>query len=321
MIDRLEKIVRRNRNFQKRFFADRGLDIDKLSPADMVYWTKDYVLHIEGELHELMGETNWKMHKIGGAPPIISNIKEEWIDSLKFLIGLANIWGFNADDIMEEFERKSQVVEYRYGMEQRLRSISPQDSVVAVDIDGVLNEYPRVFYNWLIENAPEFQGRQYLDRLTVNEKIDSSRYLELKDIYRQSGAKRYQAVREGARELLNGIRAAGGTVILLSKRPFWKFSRIYADTLEWLDNNGLRFDAVLFDRDKHCKILKDFPGLVAMVEDNPNVAREILSIGKPVVLVRGDMNIGIEVTGAKHADGPIEALNIITELLKEKNNG
>ncbi len=315
-MDRFEKIVKRNCDFQRRFFSDRGLDIDNLSEKDIVHWTKQYVLHLEGELHELMSETNWKMHKIGGAPPIISNIKEEWIDCLKFLLGLANIWGFTADDIEEEFERKSQVVEYRYGMEQRLRSISPQDKVVAVDIDGVLNEYPKVFYDWLILNAIEFKGTKTLNDTLVKNTIDVKRYLELKDEYRQSGAKRYQAVRDGAKELLNGIRAAGGTVILLSKRPFWKFSRIYADTLQWLDSNGLRFDAVLFDRNKHHKILNDFPNLIAMVEDNPSIASEILSIGKPVILVTGSINIGINVTGAQRVKGPVEALEEIIKLLK-----
>lgn len=312
-----EKILARQYEFNRRFFADRGLgDLSLLSPTDRVAWTKQFVLHVEGELHELLRETNWKMHRVGGTPVVMGNVLEEWVDCLKFLLGLANVWGFSAAQIEEEFLRKSQVVEYRYGMEQRLRAVSPTDAIVGVDIDGVLNDYPEHFLSHVAEEVGREETLAELRKI-----VGVKRYNELKDAYRQSGAKREQGVKPGAKELLDGIRSAGGTVVLLSKRPYWRFSRIYADTLEWLELNGLRFDAVLFHREKHRKIVDDFPGLVAMVEDDPAVVREVLSVGKPVVMVAGELNAGVEVPGALAVSGPEEALEAVRALLKERRDG
>ncbi len=187
------------------------------------------------------------------------------------------------------------MVEYRYKMERRLSAISPTDPVVAVDIDGVLNDYPAEFCEWLVRTAPEFKGRGNVPFLSVaRAELGSKRYLELKDVYRESGEKREQRVRSGAKDLLDGLRAHGFTVVLLSRRPYWKFYRIYADTLEWLDHNGLNCDAVLFHREKHRKIIDSFPGLVAMIEDDPKVADEVRAAGYPVILVRSEINAGIE---------------------------
>jgi hypothetical protein len=320
----LEEIWRRQLAFNRRFFADRGLDLSELSRADRIHWTKQFVLHVEGELHELLRETDWKMHRVAVNPVRRGNVLEEWVDCFKFLLGLANVWGFTEADVLEEFRRKSQVVEYRYGMEQRLRAISPHDRVVGVDIDGVLNDYPVDFCEWLVRSVPEFSYERRGDvpfLSTVKRELGPRRYLELKDAYRESGEKRTQRVREGAKELLDGTRAAGGTVVLLSKRPYWRFSRIYADTLEWLDRSGLRSDAVLFHPEKHRKIVDDFPGLVVMVEDDPAVAREVLAVGKDVILVEGELNKGVEVPGSRRVPGPAEALAEVSVLLKERNDG
>lgn len=302
--------------FNRRFFADQGLgDVRLLSPTDRVAWTKQFVLHVEGELHELLGETDWKMHRRREDPVVRSNVLEEWVDVFKFLLGLANVWGFSAAEIEEEFYRKTQVVEYRYGMEQRLRSILSSERVVAVDIDGVLSDYPDVFCEWVTQRFPgEVEGGDLPFLSQLRKHVGARRYLELKDLYRQSGAKRTLRVRPGAKALLDGIRAAGLSVVLLSARPYWRFSRIYADTLEWLDANGLRHDAVLFHPEKHRKIVEDFPGLLAMVEDDPIVAAEVVSAGVPVVLVTNQLNERREVPGASRVPDPVAVLEVILKL-------
>lgn len=315
-----EEIYARQEAFNRRFFADRGLGSpEDFSSRDRVEWTKQFVLHVEGELHELLGETSWKMHRPLREEVVRSNVLEEWVDCLKFLLGLANVWGFSAGELEAEFLRKTAVVEHRYGMEQRLRAISPTDRIVAVDVDGVLSDYPDVFVEWAVHNTPELEGRGDLPFLsTLKAELGARRYLELKDEYRESGAKRSLRVREGAKALLDGLRAAGFAVVLLSARPYWRFSRIYADTLEWLEANGLRHDAILFDPEKHRRIVRDFPGILALVEDDPIVAAEVSSAGGilPVVLVENQLNRGLEVPGAFRASGPAEALKILGEILK-----
>jgi len=319
MSEAFKDLLARQLEFNLRFFADRGLgDVRLLSARDRVEWTKQFILHVEGELHELLGETSWKMHRPSRDEAVRSNVLEEWVDCFKFLLGLANVWDFSAAEIEAEFHRKTSVVEYRYGMEQRLRAIRPGvDHLVGVDIDGVLSDYPDVFCEWVCQTVPEFSFEKRGDLpflSTLREELGSKRYRELKDRYRESGAKRSQRVRPGAKALLDGLRAAGFSVILLSARPYWRFSRIYADTLEWLAENGLRHDAVLFHPEKHRKILEDFPGLLAMVEDDPVVAAEMVSVGVSVVLVSNQLNERQEVPGAVRVAGPIEALEAILEI-------
>jgi len=328
--DSFKEILSRQLDFNLRFFRDRGLgDVRTLSPRDRVDWTKQFILHVEGELHELLAETPWKMHRQMDEGMIRGNVLEEWVDAFKFLLGLANLWEFSAEEIVEEFTRKTAVVEYRYGMEQRLRAISPGSKrVVAVDIDGVLSDYPDVFCEWVVQNfREEVEGgdlstnfiadvglvsRPFLSQL--RKQVGARRYLELKDLYRQSGAKRTLRVRSGAKALLDGLRAAGLTVVLLSARPYWRFSRIYADTLEWLEANGLRHDAVLFDREKHRKILERFPGLLVMIEDDPVIAAEVVSTGVPVVLVNNQLNELRDVNGALRVDSPFAALEAVLKI-------
>ena len=308
----LSSVWERQRVFNERFFRDAGLDLAGLSSADRITWTKAFVLHVENELHELLRTTSWKMHRRADDSPVVrSNVREEWVDAFKFLLGLAQVWGFEPGELFEEFHRKSSVVEFRYKMERRLAAIAPDDPVVAVDIDGVLNEYPAEFCEWLVRTAPEFEGRGDVPHLsTAKDELGPRRYLELKDAYRESGEKRNQRVRAGAKELLDGLRSNGFSVVLLSKRPYWRFYRIFADTLEWLERNGLFADAVVFHPEKHRQILESFPNLVAMIEDDPKVAAEVRGAGYEVILVRSELNEGIE--GERVVERPDEALAKIT---------
>lgn len=318
---KFSEILSKQMEFNRRFFLDRGLgDVRLLSPTDRVHWSKEFVLHVEGELHELLGETSWKMHRQTFDPVVRSNVLEEWVDCFKFLLGLANVWDFSPEELEEEFLRKTQVVEYRYGMEQRLRAISPNSQkVVGVDIDGVLNDYPQEFCEWLLRNAEEFRDRGDVPFLsTAKEELGPRRFLELKDKYRESGEKRRQRVRAGAKKLLDGLRAEGMSVVLLSARPYWRFSRIYADTLEWLDAGGLRHDAVLFHQEKHRKIVESFPDLLAMVEDDPVIASEVAAVGIPVVLVTNELNKSRVVDGVTRVDGPEEVLAAVLSIASQK---
>jgi phosphoglycolate phosphatase-like HAD superfamily hydrolase len=309
----LQEVWSRQLEFNARFLRDKGVDLGALSAADRAAWTRQFVLHIENELHELLRTTSWKMHRRADDSPVVrSNVREEWVDAFKFLLGLAQVWGFEPGELLEEFHRKSTVVEFRYRMEAKLAAIAPTDPVVAVDIDGVLNDYPRSFLRW-VEKRPGMLGVRpglrtsgWATLRELRDDVGPRKFLELKDSYRESGAKRDQGVRPGAKELLDGLRSNGLPVVLLSKRPYWRFYRIYADTLEWLERNGLFADAVLFHPEKHRQILESFPKLLAMIEDDPRVAEEVRAAGYDVVLVRSELNEGID--GENVVERPDEAL-------------
>lgn len=108
------KVYRHQYAFNQRFFETLGLALADLSTEERERWTKEFVIHIGDELHEFLRETRWKMHKRGEDRPVVrANLLEEWVDVLKFLLGLANLWGFDASEIVREYYRKSAVVEER----------------------------------------------------------------------------------------------------------------------------------------------------------------------------------------------------------------
>ncbi|MHC4574029.1 MAG: nucleoside triphosphate pyrophosphohydrolase family protein [Planctomycetota bacterium] len=101
--------------FNRRFFADSGVDLGRLSDHELADWSKEFILHVEDELHELLRETSWKMHlRDDTSPAVRSKVLEEWTDAFKFLLGLAQIWGFTPEEAAEEFRRKSKLVEARW---------------------------------------------------------------------------------------------------------------------------------------------------------------------------------------------------------------
>lgn len=309
------QMFRRQLKFNEKFFSDRGLDIRELLLEERVKWSKEWILHLERELHEILGETNWKMHRTTVKSVVESNVLEEWIDSFKFLLGLAQLWGFDKDEIVREYARKSSVVEYRYSMDRRLEKVRLSGvKVVGVDIDGVLNDYPGCFLQWVkINEGVHANALRFL-----KDKVGLRRYLELKRAYRESGEKVNQVVREGSREFLSRLRLLGFAVVALSKRPYWRYHRIYADTLEWFEKNRIVVDAILFHPEKHRKIVEDFPNLVAMVEDDPDVSREVVAIGVPVALVHGELNRGADVVGARRFLGFRGVLEWIEGLTSEE---
>lgn len=311
--DRLSQLWSRQLRFNKRVWTDRGEGVDNLSPRELSARVKDYVLHIEGELHELLGELDWKMHSRLEKRLERGNALEEYIDVMKYVFGLGQVFQFTPEEIVREFLRKSEVVEYRYAMERRLREI-PSENVVAVDLDGVLNDYPACFVEWVNkewQHAIDWTG-PFVTYAELRMKMDPRAFDHVKDEYRRSGAKRVQGVRDGAREMMDSLREHH-KVVVISSRPYERFSRIFADTLDWADKRNIEFDALLFHKEKHRKILKDFPRLIAMIEDDPVIAAEVARTGVTVILVENEMNIGVEVHGVKRVKTLKEATDLILD--------
>ena len=69
--------------------------------------TKDMVLYLLEEVHELLRETNFKTHKKVRKPVDPENIKEELADIAAFYFNLALIWDVTAEQLIEAFKKKN----------------------------------------------------------------------------------------------------------------------------------------------------------------------------------------------------------------------
>jgi len=117
-VSRFSKFMLANMRSRQSRFNKNFMDFNKLSFEDRQMLTEKWILYIQAELTELLDETNWKLHRPGKEIEK-SKILNEWIDSLKFLLGIADIWGFDNAEIFKAFHDKSDFVEKRFQEEEK----------------------------------------------------------------------------------------------------------------------------------------------------------------------------------------------------------
>jgi hypothetical protein len=130
-------------------------------------------------------------------------------------------------------------------------------NVVIIDIDGVLADYRLGLLFWIRQSCPELSQAANQHVLRTDTWIDQHtmgityrKWLETLEMFRMSGGKQAIPVCAGAADLLNRLRADGKEIVLLTSRPIDIYSNIYRDTVEWLRNNRLSYDLLLWSKSK-----------------------------------------------------------------------
>jgi hypothetical protein len=127
----------------------------------------------------------------------------------------------------------------------------------------------------------------------------SVRYEFIKSSYRQSGWKAKMPAEPYASEFTQKLHNIGYKVIILTARPYKEYYTIYPDTLNFLKDSNIYFDAIIWDENKHLKIIKEFPNLSFLVDDSNDVAIEVAKEGYNVfeivnkghnILIPSDLN-------------------------------
>ena len=281
----LDKIWEIQKKFNSKF-----VDYETISDDDNITikedFTQKYALWLMGEVQELLREINFKSHRKVHRV-IESNLKEEWIDIFKYWLSIGLGWGWKPEDFMKEFERKSNVVELRYEQEVA-NDLLLEKNLVAFDIDGVLADYPLWFQKFIQKKTGIWLDVKSYDLYgEYGAVLGQERIRELKHEYRETGEKRNIPLCDGAKKTLDHVHAKGLRVVFLTSRPYKQYARIFADTMEWLEKNGLKKDgdAIIFDEDKNYRAIRDFPNMKFMVEDNGKFAMNIANLGYKVYLI------------------------------------
>lgn len=169
-----------------------------------------------------------------------------------------------------------------------LWEVKENEKVCGIDIDEVLGEYTK---SW-IEFVNKECGTIYDDIFVMKDTIPYQQYRDLKEKYRLSGIKEKMPVKEGASELTLELRKMGYVIIILSKRPVQKYPTLFKQTVNWLDNNNIVYDGIIFDENKHTKIITEIPHLRFMIEDHRYIANVIGKLGYKVYLMDTKYNKG-----------------------------
>jgi 5'(3')-deoxyribonucleotidase len=272
---RLKEIFKKQKDFLKNF-----VDLENLTEVDRIKFTKEYILSIHRELGEILDTIPWKLHRKNEVSKSEANTTEEIIDCFKFLLNLCILWDVDDNRFVNEFERKSNVVSQRY-YQEFVKVISKEDKVCAIDLDDTLadsDEHFTKIYNKKYNTI--FKTRQEIKEANV-----PLAYESFKEWYRESGEKINIPAKKGAKELCKFLKEKGYKIVIISARPYQKHNRIFSDTLQWLNDNQIQFDALYFEKDKHIKILKEIPHMSFMIEDDIDYAKQVSDLKYKVYLL------------------------------------
>jgi len=252
--------------------------------------TKQFVLEIQEELSELLSEMNYKHHR-AKKEIIESNIKYEIVDIFKYWLSLALVWIDDPEELIELFERKTQLVYQRYNQE-KIANLIEAPKIACVDIDGVLADYPLGFKTFIeAEMNTTLPDPESLDLYyEYGQIIGHEKLRELKHQFRERGYKQLLNVCDGACDFLRRLRAKDYIIILLTARPYHKYKRIWTDTIKWLEDNHLCYDHIIWAEDKNYEALRQFPNMKFMVEDNHEFANKIGKFGYKSYLITRPWN-------------------------------
>lgn len=256
--------------------------------AEITRQSKEFALLSAGEWDELLRRLRAKPHRSEGQLPINrSAVREDLIDVFKYWLSAFTAWGFRPKDLVEGFWHKSIKCRQRH-TEEFLMS---RDKIVVVDIDGVLCDFNVGFCNWIADVRPDVLkrcGKEWPDEHHFNHRslgLEYEQYQQLKHEFRCSGAVGRLPAAYGSQELLALMRNWGVTIVLLTARPIDRYPNIYCDTLYWLQDNGLEFDALWYSSDKDEKVLAEgvLENIIMVIEDDTKHIKQFLEAGLNVV--------------------------------------
>lgn len=106
-MDKLEDLFERQKELQKYFGNN---DLENFTEEEKQQYTKDNILGLLDETHEVLRETNWKHWRKTKKPINEENLKEEIVDVFHFFINLCIVWGFSAEEIYEAYLKKDEEI-------------------------------------------------------------------------------------------------------------------------------------------------------------------------------------------------------------------
>ena len=284
MTDRLKEIHDIQKKFTEEFLSHQ-------SNISEIYI--DYILALTKKTSSILDHHDWKMHVKEHPDSIRDNLLESLVDIVKYAMGLSIINGFDVDEFYEKFLDKSIVVQNKFNQNilmERIKNSNPDDynKIAIVDIDGVLSDYPNCFLKYIEDNT----GSLFESKSDAKKSVGNEKYYELKKHYRLSGRKRSLPVKEGAQEFLNKLKNNDYFIILLTSRPYDKISRIYADTIHWLKENDLKYDAIVWDEYKAEYILRnlDSSNIAFCIDDEWDNALSFANSKYKTFLIKEDIS-------------------------------
>lgn len=211
------------------------------------------------ELMEFLDARGYKRHKIWYEPSPRSQQVMELIDAQKYLLVMAQTLGVTPEEWFEVFKEKTEIVQQRWEQDQ---AQWVDQKIVVCDIDDVLADYEGRAKETSREEIEERHGFRELEPVDDN----------------------IQALRD--------LAQSGYHIVLMTSRRAWRVGAIQADTIAWLREHEVPYEAILWSYDKaeaiHTRLRHTLPEFA--VENSRKHAIDIADLGiKVYFLFRDDM--------------------------------
>lgn len=282
----LRKLWENQASYNTRIRSDQSPD----AGPNIIFWAKQYLLGLVGEVDEVLREINWKSHR--AAHPIVkSNLARELADVTKYTFSLWQLYGYTVEDMLAYASEKTEEMEQLYRQEFA-QPIPFGAKVVISDVDGTIGDWRKAFTVWCAEHSTvTLQPDTYKSMAMESElQIPFQTYVDLKrDFEEQGGYQLLEPFEDSLLTLQNLAGADGCEVLIYTHRPFDRYSRLWNDTWFWLNQVGLSS----YTRELHMggeeRItraieLRAAGHPVALLEDDPAIARRALFAGITVFL-------------------------------------
>lgn len=264
-------------------------------------WTQTYLLGTMSEMDEVLREINWKVHRQMQSPPIVENIGWELADMFKYVISIAELWGFTPEQFLQFVANKTKMLALQRDMDEFLTSVEGEN-IITADLDGTLADWRKSFHIW-------FQTRQTKGQLmetdplnTLSYDVDAAvaypDYLQRKLEFEETGGYASLLPFKDAIASVKNAQEKGAKLVVYTARPQSQLKRVWWDTYTWLLDQGIVPDALKIGAEARIlgayALSRKKKNQVVMLEDNPGLALRAANAGMTVYLRNMPYNRDIE---------------------------
>lgn len=170
--------------------------------------------------------------------------------------------------------------------------------IVIVDIDGVLNNYPQTFINFVNNKL----NSNFILLKEIKETLPFNIYKQLKEEYRKSPYKHNCSIKKDADKLLKVLREKDYLIYLVTSRKLFENNQLEL-TIRWLKKNNLIYDYLYCTQKKDFTIFEKFKNIKLLIEDNNDNIKKIMKINHNIksflVLNNDNLNYDCEAIKVK----------------------
>lgn len=278
----------------QKTFSDYFYDSNHLNDEQKIKELKNLILALHSELSEICSAVNYKEHRREAQDTDLQKILYKSADAYRYILAIANLWGFTSEKLTSALEQKDHYLHYRHQMRDKKWAGEP---IVLFDIDDVLAEFRNEFCKFVSDqtgldidpNSTEYYNTAKFKEHGLNSEFFFKKFIDDHGFYRLELNKKYY-------ELLLSLKSKGYWIQIITARDSNNLTCFY-DTYAWLHLNNIPADDIAFNSEKFAWLAgQDFYKTAKLfaVDDSAKHACEYVKHGVTCVVPEKSYNIEVK---------------------------